>query len=148
MRKRAIRTRTIELILLFIIVPSLLLLVRHDKWWYMLSNLVIFFIIFTATIFSLGILLKYHPIKFSFQKAKKEIINYGKSWYFLCLKLIFGMIVTGIIMYFYKPNDIFSTIINNPFQWLGISIFYFFFSVYPQEFIYRVFFFLSIRNNF
>jgi membrane protease YdiL (CAAX protease family) len=44
-------------------------------------------------------------------------------------------------MYFLHPNSLFIVIKQEPILWLLILFFYAIFSVYPQEFIFRSFFF-------
>ncbi|WP_284219134.1 CPBP family intramembrane glutamic endopeptidase [Agaribacter marinus] len=51
------------------------------------------------------------------------------------------MLSTSIFVYLTMPNEFFHVMLNNTLLWLAISIFYSVFSVLPQEFLYRSFFF-------
>lgn len=63
------------------------------------------------------------------------------SWQpLLILFLLLALALTGL-MYWLDSEKLFIVVRNNPWGWLGISIFYSVFSVFPQELIYRHFFF-------
>ncbi|MEP1551853.1 MAG: CPBP family intramembrane glutamic endopeptidase [Paraglaciecola sp.] len=57
------------------------------------------------------------------------------------LRFLLFAIVSTILVTIYLPESLFSVVIGNPLFWIVICIFYAVFSVYPQEFLYRVFFF-------
>ncbi|WP_289028452.1 CPBP family intramembrane glutamic endopeptidase [uncultured Paraglaciecola sp.] len=57
------------------------------------------------------------------------------------LRFILFIVISTILVAIYLPKSLFSVLFGNPLLWLGICIFYAVFSVYPQEFLYRVFFF-------
>ena len=53
-------------------------------------------------------------------------------------------IVCGLalgLMVITDPNNLFTVVRKNPLMWISIALFYSIFSVYPQEFLYRLFFF-------
>ena len=68
----------------------------------------------------------------------RPVISYRK---FVLLR--FGLLVICSIIFMYLTDDqkLFLVVRNNPALWIGISIFYSLLSVYPQEFVYRFFFF-------
>jgi membrane protease YdiL (CAAX protease family) len=51
------------------------------------------------------------------------------------------VIVSSVLVWQFLPEVLFSVVIANPWLWLAVSLFYVVFSVYPQEFLYRLFFF-------
>ncbi|WP_299224166.1 CPBP family intramembrane glutamic endopeptidase [uncultured Psychroserpens sp.] len=66
------------------------------------------------------------------------------------MQLIVIAIITIIYMWLVDQSNLFVVILNKPLLWLTILFIYSFFSVYPQELIYRTFFFQrygSLFNN-
>jgi len=61
--------------------------------------------------------------------------------------LIISFILLAFV-YFFMPDKIFSLIRDNPLFWLAIMIIYPTLSVYPQELVYRVYFFYRYENIF
>lgn len=62
---------------------------------------------------------------------------------------LFGIIILTIgYMWFIDPTNLFVVVINKPLLWLMILFIYSVFSVYPQELIYRTFFFQRYRSLF
>ncbi len=57
------------------------------------------------------------------------------------LRFLIFVIVSLILVTITMPESLFSVVTGNPFLWFGICIFYAVCSVYPQEFLYRVFFY-------
>ncbi|WP_323787759.1 CPBP family intramembrane glutamic endopeptidase [Psychroserpens sp.] len=57
-------------------------------------------------------------------------------------------ILTMVYMWFVDRPNLFVVILNKPLLWLVILFVYSVFSVYPQELIYRTFFFQRYRNLF
>ena len=52
------------------------------------------------------------------------------------------------LMFITDPNNLFIVVRKNPLMWISIALFYSLFSVYPQEFLYRLFFFERYRSLF
>jgi membrane protease YdiL (CAAX protease family) len=63
-------------------------------------------------------------------------------------QLIGIAILTIAYMWFVDKPNLFIVVLNKPLMWLAILFVYSFFSVYPQELIYRTFFFQRYRNLF
>lgn len=64
------------------------------------------------------------------------------------IKLIGIAILTSLYVYFTKSSDLFIVLRNKPLLWLVILFIYSFFSVYPQELIYRTFYFERYQELF
>lgn len=64
------------------------------------------------------------------------------------LQLIGIAILTITYMWFVDKPNIFIVVLNKPLLWLMIIFVYSFFSVYPQELIYRTFFFQRYQSLF
>ncbi len=62
-------------------------------------------------------------------------------WKETIIKLAIVMIVTGLYVFFVAPDKLFSVVIKNPQLWVIILFIYTFLSVWPQEIIYRTFFY-------
>ena len=69
----------------------------------------------------------------------------GDGWYILpssmVLRFSLFVVLSFLFVWLYLPDSLFSVILGNPWLWLAICFFYAIFSVYPQEFLYRLFFF-------
>ena len=73
---------------------------------------------------------------------KEILIGLPKiGWLTLSLKFAILVLVSVILMYIYNREDLFIVIKEDLSLWISITFFYSIFSVYPQEFIYRTFFF-------
>ena len=64
--------------------------------------------------------------------------------------ITFGLIVVSsiIFMLFLHPQDLFIVVKAKPILWLSILFFYSIFSVYPQELLYRSYFFSRYSDIF
>ncbi len=56
-------------------------------------------------------------------------------------RFLLFVVLSIIVTWVYLPQQLFIVALSNPLLWLAISVFYGVFSVYPQEFVYRLFFF-------
>ncbi|MEP0176354.1 MAG: CPBP family intramembrane glutamic endopeptidase [Paraglaciecola sp.] len=66
--------------------------------------------------------------------------HYPGSW-MMWLRFLIFVIISLILVAITMPESLFSVVTGNPSLWFGICIFYAVCSVYPQEFVYRVFFY-------
>ncbi|MCK8481175.1 CPBP family intramembrane glutamic endopeptidase [Psychroserpens algicola] len=57
-------------------------------------------------------------------------------------------ILTSLYMWFVDPPNFYTVVVNKPLLWLMILLIYSLFSVYPQELIYRTFFFQRYQSLF
>ncbi|MFT2090606.1 CPBP family intramembrane glutamic endopeptidase [Paraglaciecola sp. 2405UD69-4] len=119
----------LELAWLFVCLPASLLLPISP--WLKLSLVLsgIFYCIYQSK--NMGLLKGQHLLHFEHYSGSLMI------W----LRFLIFVIVSLILVTITMPESLFSVVIGNPLLWLGICIFYAVFSVYPQEFLYRVFFF-------
>jgi hypothetical protein len=76
-----------------------------------------------------------------FTRAKLVGENWCKTSKSMLLRFIIFAVCSVILVGAFAPQILFSVILANPWLWIGISCFYCIFSVYPQEFLYRLFFF-------
>ena len=63
------------------------------------------------------------------------------NWKAIVLRFMLLIVFSTILMYFSDNEKLFIVVKTNPVLWLVVSIFYSTVSVYPQEFLYRSFFF-------
>lgn len=75
-------------------------------------------------------------------------LNWKQFWKQTIVKLVFIAVITTIYIYFTDKGNLFVLLINKPLMWLMLLFIYSFFSVYPQELIYRAFFFQRYKNLF
>jgi len=68
-------------------------------------------------------------------------IDYKKHWKNIAIRLVIMMIGSTLLMYFFNYELLFIVVKKNWILWVAVSLFYSIFSVYPQEFLYRTFFF-------
>lgn len=62
-------------------------------------------------------------------------------WQETIIKLAIVMVITGLYVFFIAPDKLFSVLIKKPQLWILILFIYTFLSVWPQEIIYRTFFY-------
>ena len=75
----------------------------------------------------------------------KASLNWKSFWLTTFLKFIFIALVTFIYVWFTDKAQLFNVVLNKPLLWVIILFVYSVFSVYPQELIYRTFFFKRYR---
>ncbi len=75
-------------------------------------------------------------------------LNWKKFFKQTLVKLLLIAIITTIYMWVMDKEHLFSVMLYKSKLWLFILFFYSFFSVYPQELIYRTFFFQRYRVLF
>ena len=77
-------------------------------------------------------------------------INWKPFWKATLLKLLFIVIITFLYVWFTDKSQLFVVVRNKPLLWVIILFVYSLLSVYPQELLYRTFFFQryhSLINN-
>ena len=118
-----------ELIILFVLMPFLLALDIHPIFKIIPILLAIIYCIYIS--------------------IKQKLITL-KSLYFITIKehskriltlFLITIIFSSLIMYFLNNENLFIVLKKNWVMWITVSLFYSIFSVYPQEFLYRTFFF-------
>jgi membrane protease YdiL (CAAX protease family) len=90
------------------------------------------------------VLLKVKKNTFKIQKN----LNWKQFWIQLLIKLLVIAVVTVIFVWATDKESLFEVLLNKPKLWLMILFFYTVFSVYPQELIYRTFFFQRYQSLF
>jgi membrane protease YdiL (CAAX protease family) len=92
----------------------------------------------------LFILLKVEKNRFKINKN----IHWNNFWKSTFLKFLIIAIFTATFVYFTTRESLFTVAFNKPILWILILFFYSLFSVYPQELLYRTFFFDRYKNLF
>ena len=126
----------IELLVLYLVVPILLAIKAHIAF----KLVVVFCALSYAILLSRKLALFDKPILIGTKGC-------GGMKRILARFLVFAVFST-FAMWAFDPERFFYVAQNQPLLWIGISIFYSFFSVYPQEFLYRTLFFARYQNLF
>lgn len=121
--------KRLELGIIFIILP-LSFVCRFSIWIKLCIGLVGF-------IYILYLLLKVERVKIKISNN----IQWKIFWKQTLIKLLIIMFLTVIFVWFTNKDVLFNVLINKPILWGFIVFVYSVFSVYPQEIIYRTFFF-------
>jgi membrane protease YdiL (CAAX protease family) len=130
------RYKTIELLVIFIIIPVSFL--------FNYSPIIKLIIGVFGFIYIGFVLSKIEKNIFRIQKN----IEWKQFWTQTLLKFIVLAVITIIFVWFTNKENLFVVLLNKPKLWLMILFFYTFFSVYPQELIYRTFFFQRYQSLF
>lgn len=77
-----------------------------------------------------------------------DTLNWRWFWQATFIKLIIIAIVTTLYMWIFDSSNLYNVIRNKPFLWLVILVIYSVFSVYPQELVYRTFYFQRYQSLF
>ena len=77
-----------------------------------------------------------------------DTLNWKQFWKQTLLRLIGIAIVTTLYMWIFDSSNLYIVIRNKPMLWVVILFIYSLFSVYPQEVIYRTFFFQRYEGLF
>ena len=75
-------------------------------------------------------------------------LKVGNHWKTILMTLIAVFSSSYIFMYLLHPDDLFVIVKKKPLMWFSILFFYAISSVYPQELIYRSFFFKRYESLF
>ncbi len=90
-------------------------------------------------------------VLFKIEKNKIRIeknINWAAFWKLSLIKLLIIIVITSLFVWFTDAKSLFVVMPNKPKLWMLILFFYSLFSVYPQELLYRTFFFQRYENLF
>lgn len=129
-----------ELIFLFVLMPFVLLL-----------NIPV---IVKVGVILLGVIYMVYTLIRNKLMSKKMLFTLpaNSHWKYILLRFVVLVIVTTLLMYFFNAEKLFIVVKKNLGFWLMLSAFYSIFSVYPQELIYRSFFFARysklIKNRY
>ncbi|WP_439128657.1 CPBP family intramembrane glutamic endopeptidase [Polaribacter sp.] len=92
----------------------------------------------------LFVLLKIEKLRFTIQKN----IQWKKFWKTTLLKFLIIAIFTTCFVWFTNKNSLFTVVLNKPKTWLFFLVIYTLLSVYPQELLFRTFFFKRYKSLF
>ncbi|MFK8060417.1 MAG: CPBP family intramembrane glutamic endopeptidase [Polaribacter sp.] len=126
----------LELFIIFILIPIGFMFDFHP-----IIKLIIGVLGFAYILY---VLLKIEKVKFSINNKK----DWNSFWKSTLLKLLIIAILTIAFVWFSDRGNLFTVVLNKPKMWLLILLFYSLFSVYPQEIIYRTFFFKRYEKIF
>lgn len=90
------------------------------------------------------VLLKVEHIKFGVFKG----LNWKPFWIATLVKFIAIAAITTLYVWLTDVSALFNVVINKSVHWLVFVFFYSVFSVYPQELLYRTFFFTRYHDLF
>ena len=126
----------LELFILFILLP--ISLVFSFSIWIKAGLILLGFI------YLLIVMLRIEKVSL---KIKKDL-DWSQFWKRITFTFIGIVIITTLYVYFMDSSLLFCVPLNRPKLWIGILLVYTFLSVWPQEFIYRTFFFTRYGDLF
>ncbi len=126
----------IELLILFIGMPAVVLVPIHSG--------IRAAIILVAVVYAIYMSRKDRIVQ---TKALYAIPEYT-YWKVILMRTALLIGLTVVFMYFFHPENLFIVARKNIGMLVGISLFYSVFSVYPQEFLYRTFFYARYKHLF
>jgi len=133
---QSIQYKSIEFFIIFIVLP-LSFAITYPIWIKMTIGILGFsYIIF--------VLLKVEKNKFKMAQN----LNWKSFWKRTFFHLLIIIAVTIIFVWLTDKSQLFNVMLSNSKLWLFILFFYSLFSVYPQELIYRTFFFQRYQSLF
>ena len=91
----------------------------------------------TGFVYVIYVLLKVEKLKFQIAPN----LDWNHFWKFTLLKFAGIAVFTFVYVWFFDKNNLFAVVIHKPIMWIIILFVYSLLSVYPQELIYRTFFF-------
>tara|TARA_R110002096_G_scaffold432067_1_gene648208 strand:+ start:19873 stop:20499 length:627 start_codon:yes stop_codon:yes gene_type:complete len=123
-----------EFFIIFILVP-VSFSINFSPW----IKLIIGFLGFIYVIY---VLLKIEKLSFKVSKN----IRWKRFWKEIVIKLFVIMILTTLFVWITNKDALFNILLNKPKLWIFILFVYSLFSVYPQELIYRTFYFQRYQS--
>ena len=95
-------------------------------------------------LYILFVLLRVQKNKFKIAKH----LNWKSFFKRTLIQLAIIAIITTAYVWFVDSSSLYTVVLNKPLLWVAILFFYSVFSVYPQELIYRTFFFQRYHSLF
>ncbi len=133
---KSVLYKATEFFIIFILIP-VSFAISYSPW----VKLAIGVVGFAYIIY---VLLKVENEKFKIAKN----LNWKLFFRQALIKLLVIACLTTIFVWFTAKEVLFGVLLNKPKLWLFILFFYSFFSVYPQELIYRTFYFKRYHDIF
>ena len=133
---QTVKYRLTELFIIFVLVPT-----NFALDYPIIIKLIIGVLGFAYILY---VLLRVERIKFEVTKG----LNWKRFWKVTFIKLIVIAIITTLYMWLVDASNLYVVIRNKPMLWGFILFVYSLFSVYPQELIYRTFFFERYQTLF
>jgi membrane protease YdiL (CAAX protease family) len=130
------RYKSLELLIIFVLIP-----VSFAFNYAPILKLVIGVLGFSYIIF---VLFKIEKIKIRIKKN----VHWMAFWKSILIKFLIIVVITSLFVWFTDAKNLFIVLLNKPKLWVLILLFYSLFSVYPQELLYRTFFFQRYENLF
>lgn len=133
---QSLRYKLLELFTLFIILP-ISFLINYPIWIKAVMG-------GGGFVYIIFVLLKIEKYKFKVPLN----VNWPEFWQRILLPSVLILVVTTCYVWLTDESQLFHVLLNSPTLWLSILFFYSLFSVYPQELIYRTFFFKRYQQLF
>jgi len=133
---QSIKYRVIEFFLIFIIIP-VSFVIDFPVWIKGVIALIGF-------IYIIYVLIKIEKNKFRISKNLNWALFFRETF----IKLAGIAVITIAFVYFLDYENLFKVLFNKPIMWLVLLFIYSVFSVYPQELIYRTFYFQRYQSLF
>ncbi|MBO9491863.1 CPBP family intramembrane metalloprotease [Endozoicomonas sp. G2_1] len=118
-----------ELFFLFLLMPITLLLPIAIIWQVLAVAAAAFYVLYVMK--GQGLLIKARLLSANWRELPNRVL----------LRFSLFIAISTALMTTLMPEKLFYAVLGNPTLWLAISAFYIIFSVYPQELLYRLFFF-------
>ncbi|MDG1730928.1 MAG: CPBP family intramembrane metalloprotease [Algibacter sp.] len=125
----SIQYKGLEFFVFFVLVPISFAL--HFSPWVKLG------VGFFGFVYVIFVLLKIENQKFEISKD----IDWTFFWNSTIIKFVSIALITTLFVWITDSASLFNVIVNKPLKWLVLLVVYSVFSVYPQELIFRTFFF-------
>jgi len=133
---QSVKYRLVEFFIVFILIP--ISFVLSFQLWVKLA------IGISGFIYVIYVLLKVENNKFKI----RQHINWTQFWQRTTIKFLATAMITVGYMYILDYDNLFVVVKSNPMLWVAILFVYSVFSVYPQELVYRTFFFQRYESLF
>jgi len=133
---QSVRYRLIEFFIVFILIPISFVL-EFQLWLKLVIGLIGF-------IYVVYVLLRIENNKFKI----RQHINWTQFWQRTFIKFLAIVVVTTVYVYLVDAKNLLIVIKSKPLLWVSILFIYSVFSVYPQELVYRTFFFQRYESLF
>ena len=130
------RYKSLELLMIFVLIP-----LSFAFNYAPIIKLIIGVLGFSYTLY---VLFKIEKIKIRIKRNS----NWKAFWKSTLIKLLIIAVITILFVWFTDAKNLFTVLLNKPKLWALILLFYSLFSVYPQELLYRTFFFQRYENLF